>query len=452
MRDEQTNEIYLPLISTVVLKRKQEMLYVPLDLENILTVDALVDSGAFVSAISQNNLDTMKKKAPKNILKIDDPPIFQKQVANGQLEKPLATATLNFKIGDNTFVEHFVVMKKLTGPINGLHFMRNNSVLIDTTHGLIHFPHLTIQVKRASSETATKPQPVITGDALTIPPTTTKTIIAFVGHPSKWNTIGTVTPLQKFTETASLLFSHTIPTIIDQRIAVRVTNATELPHLMENHTQIAEFSVVTLEQSEHVKPVYMAILGRILQGEPDLTAYLNELLRTNKPEQQNNTFWLPMTENPGKPEDHTPIQTKMLKGITELKDKEKLKPQHNTESRIKFLKRFHWTDAFLTETEKQAIEDILVDYHDIFARYRMDTGSNTELRVELTPKDVKAVYSQSLPMPIHLERDLNVELALMHILRSSQYCLSPSTQVSYFPKGSRMQNYVSLWISGKSTV
>ena len=83
---------------------------------------------------------TIKQRAPKNILKIDDPPSFQIQVANGQLEKPLSTATLKFEIGDNSFAEHFVVMKKLTGPITGLHFMRNNSVVIDTTHGLIHFP------------------------------------------------------------------------------------------------------------------------------------------------------------------------------------------------------------------------------------------------------------------------------------------------------------------------
>ena len=52
VRDEQTDEVYLPLTSTVVLKRKQEMLYVPLDFENNLRVDALVDSGAFVSAIT----------------------------------------------------------------------------------------------------------------------------------------------------------------------------------------------------------------------------------------------------------------------------------------------------------------------------------------------------------------------------------------------------------------
>ena len=89
VRDEQTKEVYLPLTSTIVLKRKQENLYVPLDFENNLTVDALVDLGAFVSAIAQDDLETIKQKAPNNILKIDDPPNFQIQVANGHLEKPL---------------------------------------------------------------------------------------------------------------------------------------------------------------------------------------------------------------------------------------------------------------------------------------------------------------------------------------------------------------------------
>ena len=414
VRVEQTNEVYLPLTSTVVLKRKQEMLYVPLDFENNLTVDALVDSGAFVSAIAQDDFESIKQKAPNNILKIDDPPKFQIQVANGQLEKPLSTATLKFENGDNSFAEHFVVMKKLTGPTIGLHFMRNNSVVIDTTHGLIHLPHLTLQVRTASSETTTKPQPVITDDTLTIPPMTTKTITAFIDHPSKWNTTGTVTPLEKFTEIAKLLISHSMSTIIDKRIAVRVTNITKSPYLNKKHTQIAEFSVVTPEQSKHIKPVDMASLSMIPQDDPDLTAYLNELLRTSTPEQQNNTFWFPTPENPGKPEDHAPIQTRILNGLNELKDKEKLNPQESTESRHKFLKRFDWTDALLTETEKQAIEDILVEYHDIFARHRMDIGMNTEFKVKLTPKDDKAVYSQSQLMPIHLKEDLIVELALMH--------------------------------------
>ena len=210
--------------------------------------------------------------------------------------------------------------------------MRNNSVVIDTTHGLIHFPHLTMQVETASSEITTKPQPVITDEALTIPPTTTKTITAFIDYPSKWNTTGTVTPLEKFTETASVLISHSMSTIVDNRIAVRVINTTDSPYLIKKHAQIAEFSVVTPEQSKHIKPVDMAILSMIPQGGPDLTAYLNDLLRTNKPGQQDNMFWFPTPENPGKPEDHTPIQTRTLKELNELKDKEKLNPQKSTES------------------------------------------------------------------------------------------------------------------------
>ena len=243
-----------------------------------------------------------------------------------------------------------------------------------------------MQNKTASSETTTKPQPVIADEALTIPPTTTKTITAFVDHPSKWNTTGTVTPLEKFLETAGLLISHSISTTIDKRTAVRLTNTLESAYLIKKHTEIAEFSVVTPEQSKHIKPVDTAILSMIQQSDLDLTAYRNELLRTSKPEQQNNMFWFPTPENPGKPEDHTPIQKRILKELKELKDKEKRNPQESTESRNKSLKPFDWTDSLLTETEKQAIEDILVDYHDTFARHRMDIGMNTELKVKLTPK------------------------------------------------------------------
>ena len=62
VRDDITNEFYMPLSSTIVLKRKKEMLYVPLDFENGLTIDALVDSGAYVSAIAQKNWTEFNSK------------------------------------------------------------------------------------------------------------------------------------------------------------------------------------------------------------------------------------------------------------------------------------------------------------------------------------------------------------------------------------------------------
>ena len=292
VRDDSTNELYMPLSSTIVLKRKKEMLYVPLDFKNGLTIDALVDSAAYVSAIAQKELDRIKQQSPSNILKIDDPPNFQIQVANDQSEKPTATATLKFDIGDHIFAEHFV-MKNLTGPIISLHFMRHNSVVIESTHGLIHFPHLTMQVKSALNQTSTNLQAVLFHNNVTLPQMTTKTITAFVDHVSEWHTTGTVTPVEKFTETASLIISHSMSTIFDRKIAVRVTNTTESPYTINKNTQIADFSVVTPEQSMFIKPVDMAILSMIPEGDPDLITHLTELLRTNKPDQQTNTFWFP---------------------------------------------------------------------------------------------------------------------------------------------------------------
>ena len=254
--------------------------------------------------------------------------------------------------------------------------MRHNSVVIDTTHGLIHFPHLTMQVKSALSQTSAKPQVVLIHDNITIPQMTTKSITAFVDHVSEWNTTGTVTPVGKLTENASLIISHSMSRITDRKIAVRVTKTTESPYTINKNTQIAEFSVVTPEQSKFIKPVDMAILSMIPEGDPDLTTYLTELLRTNRPDQQTNTFWFPTPKNLGNTEQHTPIQTRILKELRELQLKEKFNAKDNPESRTEFLKRFVWTDTLLTESEKQAVGDILVEYHDIFAGHRMDIGIN----------------------------------------------------------------------------
>ena len=106
----------------------------------------------------------------------------------------------------------------------------------------------------------------------------------------------------------------------------------------------------------------------IPKGDPDLTTCLREMFRTNQPEQQNNTFWFPTTERPGKTEDHTPIQTRILKELSELQENEELNPKGDVDSRMKFLKRFDWTNTLLKEIEKHAVDNILVEYHDIFAR------------------------------------------------------------------------------------
>ena len=69
------------------------------------------------------------------------------------------------------------------------------------------FPHLTIEVDCAASETTARPQVVINDEALKIPPDTTKTITASGDHPSELKTTDILTPVATFTEIATLLIS-----------------------------------------------------------------------------------------------------------------------------------------------------------------------------------------------------------------------------------------------------
>ena len=60
------------------------------------------------------------------------------------------------------------------------------------------------------------------------------------------------------------------------------------------------------------------------------------------------------------------------------------------------------------------MEDLIVEFCDIFAQHPFEIGMNEEFKVKLTPKDDSLAFCQSLPTPSHLKEDILVELALLH--------------------------------------
>ena len=232
MKEGETIELYMPLTSTIVLKREKQQgsTVFASEFRNSLNKDASSDSRAYVSPVSQNEVDEINQQAPNIILKSDDNPNFQIQVANGHVEKPLSTATPKFDIWDKAFAEHFVVMKKCTRPIIGFHFMKHNSVVIDTTQCLIHFIYLTKQVKSSASEKSVKLRGDFNGETLTELPMIKKTNTASVDHPCEGNKAGILIWLEKFTVVVSdLLIFHSLSTIIDKKVAITVTSTTDWP-------------------------------------------------------------------------------------------------------------------------------------------------------------------------------------------------------------------------------
>ena len=134
--------------------------------------------------------------------------------------------------------------------------------------------------------------------------------------------------------------------------------------------------------------------------------YVSSLIKTIKNPQTSENFWFPTPENPGNPAEHTSIRKQILRELQALQDLETLDPTKDAESRAKFLENFDWKDSNLTPEDKEKIEDLLVEFHDTFARHRFDIGMNEEIKVKLTPKDNSPANSQSLPAPINLKEDI----------------------------------------------
>ena len=203
-------------------------------------------------------------------------------------------------------------------------------------------------------------------------------------------------------------------TLTSGQVEIPLNNFTDHPYTLKRGSHIANFSVMTPGQMKYVKPIEPVTTWHLLQDDPENAAfYVSSLIKSSKPEDFKECYWFPTPEDPGDPQQHTPIQKRILKEILYLQELEKLNPQEDPESRRQYLTNFDWTDSTLEPHEIARIEDLLVEFHDIFARHRFDIGMNEEFTVKLTPKDDSPAYSQSLPTPINLKEDILVELALL---------------------------------------
>ena len=166
---------------------------------------------------------------------------------------------------------------------------------------------------------------------------------------------------------------------------------------------------------KNIQPVDPVATWHLLQDNDDnAIQYVSSLLKTHRNNEEVNQYWFPTPENPGDESTQTPIQRRILTELRNLQELEQLNPLQDEQSRQQFLGNFHWQDSMLNAQEIATIENLLVEFHDIFARHRFDIGMNEEFTVKLTPKDDSPAYSQSLPTPVKLKEDILVELALLH--------------------------------------
>ena len=135
------------------------MLYLPLEFGKI-RLDGLVDSGAFINAMSWSDYNAIKMNSDNCIITVYPQPPFKIECANAQLEQPIATADIQFNIGTYTFTDTYVTFSKTSFPIIGLNFMRNHQAVLATANGTINFPHVEMTLAMTDEMKNCNPKPL----------------------------------------------------------------------------------------------------------------------------------------------------------------------------------------------------------------------------------------------------------------------------------------------------
>ena len=359
-------------MSAIALKKKKRMIFLPVEF-NTIKIDALVDSGAYINAISERDAEKLRQNASQCNVNKAPPPPFKVQYANAELEQPLATYTLRFKIGDNTVEETFIIMNQTSFPIIGLAFLRKHAAILDTAQGTIDFPKIQITMALTDEMQKCNPKPIMikTESKHTIPAQATRIIYASIPVSTEHQIIGTIQPLPQFDKCSKLIIAPATTTARDKRVAIKIANTTDFPYTIATDTKVAELQILKPEETKMIRPVNIAALN-LLTEHDDVVMYINALMQVERPEDNEEKFWFPTPENPGNEQEHSPIQKRILKELRELTELEKLDPTENEESRNKFLAMFKWTDSLITGKDRDSLENTIAEFHDIFAHHRLD--------------------------------------------------------------------------------
>ena len=119
-------------------------------------------------------------------------------------------------------------------------------------------------------------------------------------------------PLLENTE--DLLICPALSSTQNNKHMVQIKKFLDHPYTLKKGTHKANFSILTPEQTKHIRPVNPTSVRHLLNN----SHYINSLLKTSKNDEVNETYWFPTPQNPGNEKEHTPIQTRILNELREL--------------------------------------------------------------------------------------------------------------------------------------
>ena len=408
--------------------------YIKLQFSPKIVRRALIDTGACANVISRRTYDELIADPNTHIKRLAEKPQWdQVKMAGGQTIKVTCQVQICFKLAHRDFNENFLVLPSANSIILGNPFFKKHEINIFPAKNLIQFEDLTVQVNEIKPKNeprrTIKPRkvPIYTTRKITIKPNEHSIIECKLVNSTESldNQSGIIVPNEKLEQETEIALTSSLSTVgANNTLFIAAVNITDRPITIKNQTEIARFSILTAEQAQNLTVIDPELISLAKHKSSENTILeINQLIQDfcrqgknqpPRPAPEYEKLWFPTPETCNNPDQLQPLQKEIYDQITRLQHAEKLNPSKSEEDRYQFLEKLPWQNTSLNEDERKQVENLLVEYHDIFAKHRFDVGYNTELKIKLTPEHDLPIYTQSPPTPIHLRDELHIELALMH--------------------------------------
>ena len=112
---------------------------------------------------------------------------------------------------------------------------------------------------------------------------------------------GIIQPSPILENDENLLICPALSSTQNNKHMVQISNFLDHPNILKKGTHLANFSILTPEQTKHIRPVNPTSVRHLLNNNhDDAIHYINSLLKTSKTDDEvNETYWFPTPQNPG---------------------------------------------------------------------------------------------------------------------------------------------------------
>ena len=259
----------------------------------------------------------------------------------------------------------------------GTSLFENYSATIDIKSHLVHLPNISMQVRKKSDSYYLKSFIELqTTHKMVIPPFQ-QVLVPARGEATYGTTNGGVEATSAFERRDALVVSPALVTLTEGKTMLHITNPHSHTYTVDKFVAVTNFKLMTPQQAVNTKPVPHAHM-LLKNNHPEEREHILSRLFHEQTENDGKR-WYPIPETWDDPSKLNKIEKQIYTEIIILRGKEQLDPTKTDEQRKEVLSKFNWVESLLNEDKKAWVEHLLLKYHSIFARHRLDIGNITEI-------------------------------------------------------------------------